>query len=116
MQKIQATGYCLGNTLLALSAAAMGIGNLQAFRRSRPVSISPKPVNCAFSSLVYQLSFLKEIMQAGGFLSSAQMGVAFQILRSNDLTIPAERAVSRVASRFEIWGKGWVLSEPYLLG
>lgn len=34
---------------------------------------------------VYQLSFLKEIMQARGFLSSAQMGVAFQMLRSNDL-------------------------------
>ena len=32
-----------------------------------------------------QLDFLNDIMQTQGYLSSAQMGGAFQMLRSNDL-------------------------------
>jgi polyhydroxyalkanoate synthase len=74
--------------LLALSSAAMARDE---DRRLASLSLFAARVDFTEAGelrlfiTVYQLSFLKEIMQARGFLSSAGMGVAFRMLRSNDL-------------------------------
>jgi polyhydroxyalkanoate synthase len=86
--KIHATGYCLGGTLLTIAAAAMARD-----RDDRLASLSLFAAQCDFTEAgglkVFitedQLSFLDDVMQARGYLSSAQMGAAFQMLRPNDL-------------------------------
>jgi len=86
--KIDAAGYCLGGTLLALAAAAMArdgdgrLGSLSLFAAQVDFS---EPGELQLFITEDQLSFLNDIMQTQGFLSSAQMGGAFQMLRSNDL-------------------------------
>jgi polyhydroxyalkanoate synthase len=86
--KIHATGYCLGGTLLTIAAAAMARANDE-----RLASLSLFAAQTDFSEAGElelfitedQLTFLNDIMQTQGYLSSAQMGGAFQMLRSNDL-------------------------------
>jgi polyhydroxyalkanoate synthase len=86
--KIHATGYCLGGTLLAITAAAMARD-----RDDRLASLSLFAAQTDFTEAGElklfitedQLSFLNDIMQTQGFLDSAQMGGAFQMLQSNDL-------------------------------
>ncbi|WP_419759675.1 PHA/PHB synthase family protein [Acidisoma sp.] len=86
--KIHATGYCLGGTLLAIAAAAMAQAHDE-----RLASLSLFAAQTDFSEAGElqlfitedQLAFLNDIMQTQGYLSSAQMGGAFQMLRSNDL-------------------------------
>ena len=86
--KIHATGYCLGGTLLTIAAAAMAQEN-----DDRLASLSLFAAQTDFSEAGElqlfitedQLAFLNDIMQTQGYLSSAQMGGAFQMLRSNDL-------------------------------
>ena len=87
-EKVQAAGYCLGGTLLAIGAAAMG--------RDGDARLAGLTMFCAqtdFSEAgelqlfitADQLAFLDDVMQAQGFLDSSQMAGAFQMLRSNDL-------------------------------
>ncbi|WGJ13245.1 alpha/beta fold hydrolase [Methylocapsa sp. D3K7] len=86
--KIHATGYCLGGTLLTIAAAAMARDN-----DDRLASLSLFAAQTDFTEAGElqlfitedQLDFLNEMMQTQGYLSSAQMGGAFQMLRSNDL-------------------------------
>ena len=86
--KIHATGYCLGGTLLTIAAAAMAQAHDE-----RLASLSLFAAQTDFSEAGElqlfitedQLAFLNDIMQTQGYLSSAQMGGAFQMLRSNDL-------------------------------
>ena len=86
--KIHATGYCLGGTLLTIAAAAMARDN-----DDRLASLSLFAAQTDFTEAGElqlfitedQLDFLNDIMQTQGYLSSAQMGGAFQMLRSNDL-------------------------------
>jgi polyhydroxyalkanoate synthase len=86
--KIHATGYCLGGTLLAITAAAMARDG-----DDRLASLSLFAAQTDFTEAGAlklfitedQLSFLNDIMQTQGFLDSAQMGGAFQMLQSNDL-------------------------------
>lgn len=86
--KIHATGYCLGGTLLTIAAAAMVRDG-----DNRLVSLSLFAAQTDFSEAGElqlfitedQLDFLDDIMQTQGFLDGAQMGGAFQMLRSNDL-------------------------------
>lgn len=86
--RIHATGYCLGGTLLSITAAAMARdGDL------RLASLSLFAAQTDFTEAgelqlfitADQLDFLNDIMQQQGFLDSSQMGSAFQMLRSNDL-------------------------------
>jgi len=86
--KIHATGYCLGGTLLALTAAAMardGDGRLASLSLFAAQTDFSDAGELKLFITEDQLSFLNDIMQNQGFLSSAQMGAAFQMLRSNDL-------------------------------
>ena len=86
--KIHATGYCLGGTLLTIAAAAMARDN-----DHRLASLSLFAAQTDFTEAGElqlfitedQLDFLNDTMQTQGFLSSAQMGGTFQMLRSNDL-------------------------------
>ncbi len=86
--KIHATGYCLGGTLLSIAAAAMARDD-----DDRLASLSLFAAQTDFTEAGElqlfitedQLSFLNDIMQTQGYLDSAQMGGAFQMLQSNDL-------------------------------
>jgi polyhydroxyalkanoate synthase len=86
--KIHATGYCLGGTLLSIAAATMARDG-----DTRLASLSLFAAQTDFTEAGElqlfitedQLSFLDDIMQSQGYLDSAQMGGAFQMLRSNDL-------------------------------
>ena len=86
--KIHATGYCLGGTLLSIAAAAMARDD-----DARLASLSLFAAQTDFTEAgdlqlfitEDQLDFLNDIMQSQGFLDSAQMGGAFQMLQSNDL-------------------------------
>ena len=87
-QKIHATGYCLGGTLLSIAAAAMARDD-----DDRLASLSLFAAQTDFTEAGElqlfitedQLSFLTDIVETQGFLSAAQMGGAFQMLQSNDL-------------------------------
>jgi polyhydroxyalkanoate synthase len=86
--KIHATGYCLGGTLLVITAATMARDD-----DDRLASLSLFAAQTDFTEAGElqlfitedQLSFLGDIMETQGYLSSEQMGGAFQMLQSNDL-------------------------------
>jgi polyhydroxyalkanoate synthase len=86
--RIHAAGYCLGGTLLSIAAAAMaGVDD------NRLASLSLFAAQTDFTEAGElqlfitedQLDFLNDIMQSLGYLDSAQMAGAFQMLQSNDL-------------------------------
>jgi len=86
--KIDATGYCLGGTLLTIAAAAMARDG-----DDRIASLSLFAAQTDFTEAgelrvfitADQLDFLNDLMQTQGYLDSVQMAGAFQMLRSNDL-------------------------------
>ncbi|SFK64140.1 polyhydroxyalkanoate synthase [Methylocapsa palsarum] len=86
--KIHATGYCLGGTLLTIAAAAMARENDDRFAT---LSLFASQTDFTESGALQlfitedQLNFLDDMMETQGYLTSAQMGGAFQMLRENDL-------------------------------
>ncbi len=86
--KIHATGYCLGGTLLTIAAAAMARDNDHRLATLSFFAAQTDFTEAGELQLFItedQLDFLNDTMQTQGFLSSAQMGGTFQMLRSNDL-------------------------------
>jgi polyhydroxyalkanoate synthase len=87
-QKIHATGYCLGGTLLSIAAATMARDG-----RDDLNSISLFATQVDFReggelTLFFdesQVKFLEDLMRSQGFLEGKQMAGEFQLLRSNDL-------------------------------
>jgi polyhydroxyalkanoate synthase len=87
-QKVHATGYCLGGTLLSIAAAAMARDNDE---RLASVSLFTaqtdftEPGELALFIDESQVSLLEAQMRETGYLTAGQMVGAFQLLRSNDL-------------------------------
>jgi polyhydroxyalkanoate synthase len=85
---IHAVGYCLGGTLMTITAAAMAANNdhrlasLTLFATEIDFS-NPGELGLFISET--EIAFLEAMMEQQGYLDTQQMMGAFQILRSNDL-------------------------------
>ncbi|MCW5749981.1 MAG: polyhydroxyalkanoic acid synthase [Alphaproteobacteria bacterium] len=87
-RKVHAAGYCLGGTLLVITAGAMGLQNDDRF-----ASVTLFAAQADFSEagelMLFvnesEISYLENMMWERGYLDTYQMAGAFQILRSNDL-------------------------------
>ena len=88
---VHAAGYCLGGTLLAIGAAALG-------RDSQPQSVPLETVTLFAAQTDFsepgelglfidssELAYLDALMWEQGYLDGAQMAGAFQLLHSRDL-------------------------------
>lgn len=87
-RKVQATGYCLGGTLLMIAAAWM---DLKGDNRLKSATLFAAQVDFRdpgeLSLFVdpSQVTYLEDIMWEKGYLDGSQMAWAFSMLRSNDL-------------------------------
>lgn len=87
-RKVHAVGYCLGGTLLAIAAAAMGCrgdDRLASLTLLAAQTDFTEPGELALFIDHSQMHYLASMMWNRGYLSADQMAGAFQLLRSNDL-------------------------------
>ena len=91
-RKINAMGYCLGGTLLAIAAAYLGREENAAYKDAlESVTLLAAQVDFTQAGELMlfidksQISYLDDMMWEKGYLDTKQMAGAFQLLRSNDL-------------------------------
>jgi polyhydroxyalkanoate synthase len=85
---VHAVGYCLGGTLLSITASVMaraGDDRLASITLLAAQTEFSEPGELGLFIDEAQLNLLDNMMWSRGYLDSSQMGGAFQILKSNDL-------------------------------
>ena len=86
--RVHAAGYCLGGTLLAIEAAALGRDaddTLKTMTLFAAQTDFADPGELALFVDEGQVAFLENLMARHGFLDKKQMKRTFRMLRSNDL-------------------------------
>ncbi|MCI4664571.1 MAG: alpha/beta fold hydrolase [Neomegalonema sp.] len=81
-------GYCIGGTLLAISAAAQARDQRESFKSLTLLAAQIDFDEAGELQLFVnegQLAFLEDMMWEAGFLETHQMAGAFQLLRSQDM-------------------------------
>jgi polyhydroxyalkanoate synthase len=87
-RQVHAVGYCLGGTLLAIVAAALGRDGDAALKSITLLAAQTDltdPGELALFIDEGQVSYLENLMWRSGYLDKRQMKNTFQMLRSNDM-------------------------------